>query len=185
MELGSSPKELEIEVGPVKNPLTGWLTALNSVLSRWAMYLACICLVGLLSVVVYGVVLRYVFNAAPPYVEQVALLLVISVAMFGASAGVRDAGHIGMDSLVMALPEKAQFWCEVIVYVLGILFALALFAGGAEMATSTRGSTIPTLGISEAIRYAPILIAGVLITLFSIEHVIALLSGKEVVPSWN
>ena len=102
MELGSSPQELEIEVGPVKNPLTGWLTALNSVLSRWTMYLACLCLAGLLIVVVYGVVLRYVFNAAPPYVEQVALLLIIAVAMFGASAGVRDAGHIGLDSLVMA-----------------------------------------------------------------------------------
>ena len=162
-----------------------WLTVINARLSRWTMYLACICLAGLLIVVVYGVVLRYVFNDAPPYVEQVALLLVISVAMFGASAGVRDAGHIGMDSLVMALPERAQFWCEFVVYVLTIVFALALFAGGAEMATSTRGSTIPTLGISEAIRYLPVVIAGVLITLFSIEHLIALFSGQEVVPSWH
>ena len=171
MELGSSPEELEVKVGirVEKKALTGWLTTLNSVLFHLAMYLACACLAGLLIVVVYGVVLRYVFNNAPPYVEQVALLLIIAVAMFGASAGVRDAGHIGLDSLVMVLPERAQFW----------------FAGGAEMATSTRGSTIPTLGISEAIRYAPILIAGVLITLFSVEHVIALLSGKEVVPSWN
>src|SRR5438128_8416499 len=142
MELGSSPKELEIDVGPVKNPLTGWLTALNSVLSRWAMYLSCICLAGLLTVVVYGVVLRYVFNAAPPYVEQVALLLVISVAMFGASAGVRDAGHIGLDSLVAVLPPKAQFWCEVIVFGFSIAFAIALLAGGIEMATSTRHDTI-------------------------------------------
>jgi len=187
MELGSSPEELEVKVGirVEKKALTGWLTTLNSVLFHLAMYLACACLAGLLIVVVYGVVLRYVFNNAPPYVEQVALLLIIAVAMFGASAGVRDAGHIGLDSLVMALPERAQFWCEFVVYVLTIVFALALFAGGAEMATSTRGSTIPTLGISEAIRYAPILIAGVLITLFSVEHVIALLSGKEVVPSWN
>ncbi len=52
------------------------LTHLNARLSRWAMYLACVCLVGLLSVVVYGVVLRYGFNNAPAYVEQVALLLV-------------------------------------------------------------------------------------------------------------
>src|SRR4249920_1641436 len=158
-----------------------WLTAVNSRLSRWAMYVACACLFGLLAIVVYGVVLRYVFNDAPPYVEQVALLLVISVAMFGASAGVRDAGHIGMDSLVNIFSERTQFWCEVVVYILSILFALALFAGGAEMATSTRDSTTPTLGISEAIRYVPIVIAGVLITLFSIEHLIALLSGKEVV----
>jgi len=162
-----------------------WLSTLNATLSRWTMYLACVCLAGLLGVVVYGVVLRYVFNDAPPYVEQVALLLVISVAMFGASAGVRDAGHIGMDSLVKALPEEGQFWCKVIVYVLSIAFAIALFAGGAEMAVSTRDATIPTLGLSEAVRYVPILIAGVLITLFSLEHLLAQFKGHEVVPSWH
>src|SRR5450830_423117 len=160
------------------------LTSLNARLSRWAMYLACVCLVGLLAVVVYGVVLRYVFNDAPPYVEQLALLLVISVAMFGASAGVRDAGHIGLDSLVKALPDKAQFWCRFIVCVLSIGFAVALFAGGAEMAVSTRESTIPTLGLSEAVRYVPVLFAGVLITLFSLEHLAAQFTGRKVVPSW-
>ncbi|WP_198087901.1 TRAP transporter small permease [Variovorax sp. E3] len=161
------------------------LTQLNARLSRWAMYLACVCLVGLLAVVVYGVVLRYVFNDAPPYVEQVALLLVISVAMFGASAGVRDAGHIGLDSLVKVLPPKAQFWCKALVCVLTIGFAIALFAGGAEMAVSTRESTIPTLGLSEAVRYVPVLFAGVLITLFSLEHLAAQFTGLKVVPSWH
>jgi TRAP-type C4-dicarboxylate transport system permease small subunit len=161
------------------------LNHLNARLSRWAMYLACICLLGLLAVVVYGVVQRYVFNDAPAYVEQVALLLVISVAMFGASAGVRDAGHIGLDSVVKMLPPKGQFWCKFIVYVLSIVFAAALFAGGFEMAVSTHDSTIPTLGISEAYRYAPVLAAGVLITLFSIEHIVAQFTGHEVVPSWH
>lgn len=162
-----------------------WLTALNARLSRWSMYLACLCLVGLLSVVVYGVVLRYAFNDAPPYVEQSALLLVVSVAMFGAAAGVRDAGHIGLDSLVAVLPARAQFWCEVVVHVLVAGFALALLVGGLEMAASTHGSTIPTLGLSEAVRYVPVIAAGVLITLFSIEHLSAQFTGTEVVPSWN
>src|ERR1700674_5167183 len=105
-----------------------WLTAVNSRLSRWAMYLACVCLSGLLGVVVYGVVLRYVFNNAPPYVEQVALLLVISVAMFGAAAGVRDAGHIGLDSLVALLSARWQRGCSVAVFALGMVFGVALLA---------------------------------------------------------
>lgn len=162
-----------------------WLTALNVRLSRWAMYVACACLAGLLGVVVYGVVMRYVFNNEPPYVEQVALLMVISVSMFGASAGVRDAGHIGMDSLVRVLPKPVQFWCKIVVFGLSMVFAAALLVGSAEMAVSTRGSTIPTLGLSEAVRYIPIMIAGVLIILFSIEHVAAQFTGREVVPSWH
>jgi len=187
VELGQSAEELEV-VPPeqrAKKPLTGPLTSANSLLFHVAMYLACACLVGLLVVVVYGVVMRYVFNQAPPYVEQLALLLIISVAMFGASAGVRDAGHIGLDSLVMALPDRWQFWCEVAVYGFTIVFAIALITGGSEMASSTRGDVIPTLGVSEAIRYAPVVLGGLFMAMFSVEHLIALFSEKEVVPSWN
>jgi len=158
---------------------------INAGLSRWTMYLACTCLVGLLSVVIYGVVLRYVFNDAPPYVEQVALLLVVSVAMFGASAGVRDAGHIGLDSLVKVLPAKLQLACALVVHVLIISFAVALLIGGGLMAVSTHASTIPTLGLSEAVRYVPVLMSGLLITAFSIEHLIALVRGTKVIPSWH
>jgi len=160
-------------------------SALNGRLSRLALFLACGCLTGLLGVVIYGVVLRYVFNDAPPYVEQMALLLVISVAMFGAAAGVRDAGHIGLDSLVRVLPERVQFWCKFLVYLLVISFALALLAGGALMALSTYASTIPTLGLSEAWRYVPVLLSGVLIVLFSLEHIVAGFAGTKVIPSWH
>jgi TRAP-type C4-dicarboxylate transport system permease small subunit len=166
-------------------PLLGRLSALNAVLARWALYVACACLAGLLVIVVYGVVMRYAFNNAPPYVEQAALLLVISVAMFAASAGVRDATHIGLDSLVAILPAPAALACRLLVQVLTILFALALVFGGAELAISLRGDTIPTIGISESFRYAPIVVAGILITLFSIEHVMALWTGKEVARSWH
>ena len=162
-----------------------WLTAVNSRLSRWAMYIACACLLGLLAVVVYGVVLRYAFNNAPPYVEQLALLLVISVAMFGAAAGVRDAGHIGLDSLVAILSLRIQFWCGLAVYGLGLVFGVALLAGSALMAMSTCTSTIPTLGVSEAFRYLPVWLGGSLIALFSIEHLIARLQGTEVARSWR
>jgi TRAP-type C4-dicarboxylate transport system permease small subunit len=164
---------------------TAAIAAVNARLSRWAMYVACACLAGLLAVVVYGVVLRYVFNDAPPYVEQVALLLVISVAMFGAAAGVRDAGHIGLDSLVVVLSERLQFWCAIAVHVLAAAFGAALLVGSVEMATSTHGSTIPTLGISEAYRYLPVLVGGILIAAFSIEHLIAKFSGTEVIRSWH
>ncbi len=162
-----------------------FLTALNSRLSRWVMYLASLSLVGLLVFVMYGVIMRYVFNNAPPYVEQLALLLVISVAMFGASAGVRDAGHIGLDSLVELLSPNLQKSCKILVHMLSILFAIALFVGGIEMGISTFNNTIPTLGLSEAIRYLPVIAAGVLITLFSIEHIFAIFHSVKVVPSWH
>jgi len=147
-------------------------------LSNLVLRLASMCLAALGIVVIYGVVMRYAFNDAPPYVEQVALLLVISVAMFGAAAGVHDSGHIGLDSAVKMLPEKAQFWCFVICDVLTIVFALVLLWGSLEMGISTHRDTIPTLGISEAYRYLPVMIAGVLIVLFAFKHMLTLFTPK-------
>lgn len=149
------------------------------------MYLACICLAGLVIDVDYGVIMRYVFNHPPQFVEQIALLMVISVAMFGASAGVRDAGHIGMETLVSLLPQKIQNVAGFIVGLFTILFAGILFYGSLYMALSLRDNMIPTLGIPESVRYIPPILAGILIVLFSIEHLIAMSTNRKVVPSWH
>ena len=147
-----------------------WLTLLSARLSRWVLHLACVCLAALGTIVIYGVVLRYVFNASQPYVEQVALLMVISVAMFGAAAGARESGHIGLDSVVQLLPAKVQAGVHALVEVLILAFAALLLWGSVHMATSTFRDTIPTLGISEAFRYLPPVLAAILIAIFSIEH---------------
>jgi len=162
-----------------------WFTALNGRLCRWALYAAVAALLGIQSVVVWGVVTRYVFNNPQPYVEQIALLLVIVVAMFGASAMVRDAGHIGMETLVAFMPDKVQFAIAVAICLVMIFFGVLLCSGSMIMANSVWENIIPTLPISEAVRYAPGIIAGGLIVLFSIEHLIALYTNEEVVPSWN
>jgi TRAP-type C4-dicarboxylate transport system permease small subunit len=106
------------------------------------------------------------------------LLLVISVAMFGAAAGVHDAGHIGLDSVAKLLPLRTQRWLSIVVHLLTMLFAAVLLWGSVHMGVSTGHDTIPTLGISEAFRYLPPITAAVLILLFSTEHLLALLARK-------
>jgi TRAP-type C4-dicarboxylate transport system permease small subunit len=149
------------------------------------MYIAVACLLGIVATVVGSVFWRYVLEDAPAWSEQVALILVINVAMFGAAAGVRDEGHIGMESLVGLLPKPMQFWIGNIVGFFSILFGVSLVWGCTMMAISVWPNGIPTLGISEAWRYIPCVIAGVLIILFSIEHLIAMYTDKEVIPSWH
>ena len=162
-----------------------WLTELNARLSRWAMYLAVTCLMGIVAVVLMSVIWRYVLNDAPSWSEPVALILVINVAMFGAAAGVRDEGHIGLESLVGLLPMKVQFVVGNIVGILTIIFGVLLVWGCSLMAESVWGIMIPTLGISQACRYIPCIAAGALIISFSIEHLIALATDKKVIPSWH
>jgi TRAP-type C4-dicarboxylate transport system permease small subunit len=43
----------------------------------------------------------------------------------------------------------------------------------------------PMLHVPVGMDYLALLLAGVLIVMFSIEHIIALLRGERVVPAWN
>ena len=156
-----------------------WLSRLNARLSALVLVAARLCLAGLGFIVMYGVVMRYVFNNEPPYVEQLALLLVISVSMFGAACVAHDAGHIGLDSLVDRLPPAARRWCARLVALATLSFALVILWGSWEMARSTYSNQIPTLGISEAWRYLPLMIAGVLISMFSIVRLLRLEPPRE------
>jgi len=152
-------------------------SAICAVLAHWALQLARVALAGLGLVVLYGVVMRYVFSDAPPYVEQVALILVISVSMFGAAAGAREGGHIGLDSVMRILPPLPRKLCSTLVDLLSMVFAAVVLYGSVEMAISTIHDTIPTLGIGEAWRYLPVVLSGGLIFLFAIEHLLVLWAG--------
>jgi TRAP-type C4-dicarboxylate transport system permease small subunit len=66
-----------------------------------------------------------------------------------------------------------------------MLFGALLAWNCALMFQSVAGYKIPTLGLSESWRYVPMVIAGLLIIVFSIEHIVALLRGEEVVPAWH
>jgi TRAP-type C4-dicarboxylate transport system permease small subunit len=160
--------------------------ALCAFLSATVLNLARLALAGLGLVVIYGVIQRYAFNDSPPYIEQVALILVISVAMFGAAAGARDGGHIGLDSVVKLLPRPLQKLTTLLVDLLSLGFAGILLAGSVQMGWSTQHDTIPTLGISEAFRYLPLFIAALLIALFSVEHMLRLLlAPTDKASPWN
>jgi TRAP-type C4-dicarboxylate transport system permease small subunit len=142
-------------------------------------------LVLLISAVIYQVVGRYVFNDSPTWAESGAVLLVLYVTMLGMAVGVRDAGHIGLESLLVLAPEALRLKMELLIHGLVMLFGVVMAYNCGLLAQSVWDYKIPTLGISEAFKYIPPAIAGALVALFSIEHIIALLRDEEVEPAWH
>ena len=139
----------------------------------------------LIVAVLYQVIGRYVFNDTPTWAESGAVLLVLYVTMLGMAVGVRDAGHIGLESLLVLVPEAVRLKMELLIHALVLGFGLVMAYNCAVLAQSVWDYKIPTLGLSEAFKYAPPALAGVLIALFSLEHIIALTHGEEVEPSWH
>ena len=154
-------------------------------LARWCMYFAVAGLLGIVAVVAIQVFGRYVLNDTPVWAESMALVLVLYVTLLGAAVGVRDAGHIGMESLLVLVPDRARGRIEIVIHALVAALGGIMAWNGAILAASVAAYKIPTLGISEAYNQAPLVISGTLIVLFSIEHIVALVRGEEVVPAWH
>ena len=154
-------------------------------LSRLSLMLAVAGLVAVVLCVQYQVIGRYLFNDTPTWAEALSMLLVLFVTAFGLAVGVRDAGHIGLESMVALLPEAWQRRIELLIHALVGLFGALMVYGGWTWAVAKWGEKKPMLPVPDGIDYVPLIIAGVLIVLFSIEHIIALLRGEEVVPAWN
>ncbi|CAG2132195.1 hypothetical protein LMG19282_00563 [Cupriavidus campinensis] len=171
---------------PVSSPTGASLyTRFCATLARACMALGVTGLLLLVIAVLTQVFGRYVLNDTPTWAETIAMLLVLYVTMLGTAVGVRDAGHIGLESLLVLLPERIRTRIELLIHVLVGTFGAVMAYNCALLALSVADYKLPTLGISEGWRYLPPVIAGALIVLFSIEHIIAVLKGTEVEPAWH
>ena len=155
-------------------------TQLCAALSRWSLRLAVLGLVVLIVCVQWQVIGRYLFNDSPTWTEPFALMLVLYITALAVAVGVRDAGHLGMESIVVLLPKGAQRVAEALIHVCVLGFAILMAVAGWEWLTLKWAEPKPMLGVSEGLDYLPLVISGVLIVLFCIEHLIALVRGQSV-----
>jgi len=160
-------------------------TKFCAALSKLSLVLGVVGLIAVILCVQYQVIGRYIFNDTPTWAEALSMLLVLFVTAFGLAVGVRDAGHIGLESMVALLPDRWRHRVELLIHALVGLFGFLMAQSGWMWASAKWGEKKPMLPVPDGIDYVPVVIAGVLIVLFSIEHIIALLRGTEVTPSWN
>ena len=170
--------------GPVPGrPLL--LTRVNARLARWGAWFAVGGLAAIVVIVAWQVFGRYVLNASPTWTETLALVLVLYVTLIGAAVGVRDAGHLGMESLLVLVPEEPRRWLEMAIHVLVAIFGAAMAWNGWILGASVAAYKLPNIALPESVRYVPLVVSGALIVLFSIEHIVASLRREEVVPAWH
>lgn len=183
--LDQEVESLAREAGTAGRAMTGPLTRFNAFVARCCMYFAVAGLLLIVLTVAWQVFGRYVLNNPPTWAEGLALLLILYVTLLAAAVGVRDAGHIGMESLLVLAPERVRIQVERLIHVLVASFGAAMVWNGCLLGMSVMNYKIPGLGVSEGLRYVPLVLSGALIVLFSLEHVIASLRNLEVEPAWH
>jgi TRAP-type transport system small permease protein len=161
------------------------LTATCKFLAGAGLAVSILGLIVIIGIVAWQVFGRYVLNDSPTWAENLAMVLVLYVTLIGAAVGVRDAGHIGMDSLLTLVPENPRRYISMGIHVLVAAFGIGMAWNGAILGMSVAPYKLANLDLSEASRYVPLVLSGALIVLFSIEHLLALITRTTVEPTWR
>lgn len=122
---------------------------------------------------------RYVLNATPTWVEQVALLLVMLIAFLGAAVGVHENTHLSVVLLRNSVSPRMRRILLILSDVILTGFGGLMFWYGAQLTIFKWGSLIPLIQLPEGLRSLPLTIGGGLIVLFCIGHLVRMYVGAD------
>ncbi|MEO1468322.1 MAG: TRAP transporter small permease [Pseudomonadota bacterium] len=122
---------------------------------------------------------RYVLNATPTWVEQAALLLVMTIAFLGAAVGVHENTHLSVTMLRGLVPERVRTGLLAVSDFLMAGFGALMLWHGTRLTMFKWGSMIPLVQLPEGLRSLPLSVGGALILLFSLGHLLRLALGHD------
>src|SRR3954468_11588018 len=107
-----------------------------------------VCLAAMVVLVFTNVVMRYVFNSGIPTSEELSRWLLVWLTFLGAIVALRQHAHLGVDSLVRALPALGKKICFIASYLLMLYADWLLTLGSWKQTVLTYRGTAPASGIS-------------------------------------
>jgi TRAP-type C4-dicarboxylate transport system permease small subunit len=139
-----------------------------------ASLLLSLCLIG------WAVVMRYGFNAAPVWVDEVVGFLLVAIVMLAAARTLRQGEHIGVDLMVDRLAPRARRWAQTWAALAVGAVASVLIINGWETASLARMLGLVTEGNLEWPTWLLMLlmpVGGALLLLAAIEVLWRALAG--------
>jgi TRAP-type C4-dicarboxylate transport system permease small subunit len=120
-------------------------------------------MLALMVILVFGnVVLRYGFNSGITVSEEVSRYLFIWLTFLGAIIAVHEHAHLGVDSLVRALPRKGKLFCVVVSDLLMLAAVGLLFHGSWRQTVINIATKSPVSEVPLALIYVAGLVASVM-----------------------
>ncbi|WP_420413729.1 TRAP transporter small permease [Roseibium sp.] len=149
--------------GSIADQIEKWLTQLKQICVFFGS-LALVVLVATFGWLVFG---RYVLNATPTWVEQLALLLICYITFLGAAVGIHEQSHLGVTLLRDALPPKLRQILFLLTDLVLALFGAVMLTASLELFEFGWSTLLPMLNIPESIRTAAAVICGGLMVIFA------------------
>lgn len=140
--------------------------------------LVVLCLLAMVIMVFGNVVMRYAFNSGILISEEMSRYCFIWLTYIGAMVAMREGGHLGVDSLVRALPLAGKKFCVLISECL-MLFVNGMFLLGTWKMHELQVTNIsPVAGLSMIWVYGIGYIVAVVMGIFNLHKLYLLLTGR-------
>lgn len=145
-----------------------------------AMALSAAGLLVSLALIGWAVVMRYLFNRAPVWVDDLAGFMLVAIVMLAAAQVLRRGEHIAVDVFTEKLSGSAARWAQGLAIAAALVVASMLVANGWQTAMQSRQFGIVAEGRLEwPVWWLMLLlpIGGVLMALVSLEALWRLVLG--------
>ena len=153
------------------------LARITGHLARLALWLAGIGLVLMTVFIAAQVFWRYVLNDSIVWTEPASVMIMGWFIFLGAAVGIREGYHLSFDVLLYFVPHGVKSVLHTISDIAVGGFGAGMVWYGWSLAARTAGNKLPSLGISGAFDFAPIVAGGVLVVLFSLERIARRVAG--------
>jgi TRAP-type C4-dicarboxylate transport system permease small subunit len=134
-------------------------------------YLSAALMLGLTGVILYAVVARYFFNAAPTWSEEVPRVLFLWVTYLAIAVAMKQDRCLRVTFLLDKLPPLAKLWLELFMHASIFVMLAFLLWHNVPVIQLNSGTRMLATQWSDALRYWPLSIGCVLMGLYQLRLV--------------
>lgn len=127
---------------------------------------------GIVAVIFYAVVMRYIFHRPPAWSEELSRFTFIWMIMLGAVLVTREQSHIQITFVLDLLPKKLRFFLSNFVRLLMLAFCWVMIQKGLEIYPIVAEASSPSFGISMGWLYLSIPVGGILMGIYILETIV-------------
>ena len=144
----------------------------DHLLERAIFYVSALLMLALTGVILYAVVARYFFNAAPAWSDEVPRVIFLWGTYIGIAVAARRGQSLRVSFILDRLPRLARLWLELFMH--AAIFVMLAFLLWHNMPVIELGRQTKMLATqwSDSVRFWPLSVGCVLIGLYQVRLVL-------------
>lgn len=164
--------------GPaVLESIHAFLTRVEDALFRVVNVVVIVLVLSMTFLLFISVSSRYLLRYSIHWVDAYSRYSLIWITLLGTAIALRNGTHVGIPTLVEALPPKLRFIVEKFDVVAVLAYSVMMFYFGGRLIPLARRRMIPEMGFSISVIYVMIPVAAALMILVSIRLLISRAGG--------